>query len=83
MISASVERAFSIADSIATKRKMRTAGHNVHAQLMVQANWNIAQDLLPEVLAMGPRAWRREENERIERTTSDPVPGKIASVGDQ
>jgi hypothetical protein len=53
MTSAFVERALSMAGSITTKHRMRTTGHSVRAQLMVQINWNIALAFLLEVLARG------------------------------
>jgi hypothetical protein len=52
--SSSVERGFSIAGAIAWKGRMRITGHNLAAQLMVQANWSIAKRFLAEILALGP-----------------------------
>jgi hypothetical protein len=54
----SVEPAFSIPGSIATKPRMGMTGHTMRAQLAVQANWNITRALLLDVLAIGPRRWR-------------------------
>jgi hypothetical protein len=70
--SSSVERAFSVAGSIASKRRMRISSRNLHAQLMVQANWSIAKKFLAEVLALGPDEWSAEEDRRGDRTGIDP-----------
>jgi hypothetical protein len=70
--SSSIERAFSVAGAIASKRRMRIAAQTLHAQLMVQANWSIAKQFLAGILALGPEAWHAEEDARIERTGIDP-----------
>jgi hypothetical protein len=43
---------------------MRITGHNLPAQLLVQANWSIAKTLLAEVFALGPEGRQAEEDER-------------------
>jgi cytochrome b len=50
--------------AIVSKQRMRTTGHNLLAQLMVQANWSRAKRFLAEILALGPEGWQAEENER-------------------
>jgi hypothetical protein len=75
--SCSVERAFWVAGAIASKRRMRIAGHNVHAQLMVQANWSIAKKFLAEILQLGPEGWNAEEGDRCARTGIDLFAGDL------
>jgi hypothetical protein len=80
--SSSAERAFSVAGAIASKKRMRIAGHNVHAQLMVQANWSIASKFLAEVLEMGPGGWKAEEDDRCNRMGIDPFSGELMMEAD-
>jgi hypothetical protein len=75
--SSSAERAFSVAGAIASERRMRIAGHKVHAQLMVQANWSIATKFIAEVLEMGPGGWRAEEDDQCNRIGIDPFSGEL------
>jgi hypothetical protein len=51
--SASVEKAFSVAQSVITDYQLAMTQQNVSARVMIQANSRIARPLLANVLAMG------------------------------
>jgi hypothetical protein len=55
--SASAERAFSVGALLCGDYQMAMSETTVSARLMVQANWSIAAQFVPEVLSLGPRGW--------------------------
>lgn len=68
--SASVERAFSVARAICTEYQMAQKQETVSCRVLIRANWNIAEPLLKDVLALSPRI-RSQIADDMEPTTSD------------
>jgi hypothetical protein len=69
--------AFSVARSVTGDYQMAMRQETVSARVMIQANWQIAQPLLTEVLAMGRAGWSRAHRELEDRKLMDDEPWRL------
>jgi hypothetical protein len=75
--SASVERAFSVARSVATDCQMTMTQETVSARVMIQANWRVARSLLANVLAIGRAGWSQTYREFEQRKLTQYPPWRL------